>query len=98
MTSRWVCPEPLLLKGTFFTTLLLLRGFSMAPAQPLAMRFFRKSHRDGTDFVLPNSWQVKNRQIGRGRRRPEGPFFHACMSLEKLDKRKRGHRTVTKRS
>lgn len=65
MTSRWVWPEPLLLRGTFFTTLMLLLGFSMAPAQPFAIRFCRKSHRDVIDFVLLNSWGVKNGQKGR---------------------------------
>lgn len=50
-----------------FTTLLLLRGFSMAPAQPFAMRFCRRSHRDGTDLVLPNSCEVKGGQKGKGR-------------------------------
>lgn len=56
MTSRWVWPEPLLLRGTFFSTLLLLLGFSMAPAQPFAIRFCRKSHRDVMDLELPKSW------------------------------------------
>lgn len=59
MTSRWVVPEPLLLRGMFCSTLMLLLGFSMAPAQPLAIRFCRKSHRDVMDFVLPKSWGVK---------------------------------------
>lgn len=66
MTSRWVWPEPLLLRGTFCTTLMLLLGFSMAPAQPLATRFCRKSHRDVMDFVLPKSWGVTKGQRGSG--------------------------------
>lgn len=64
VTSRWLCPEPLLLRGTFFSTLMLLLGFSMAPAQPFAMRFCRKSHRDMMDFVLLKSWGVKKAQKG----------------------------------
>lgn len=66
MTSRWLWPEPLLLRGTFLTTLMLLLGFSMAPAQPFASRFCRKSHRDVMDLVLLKSWGEKKGQKGSG--------------------------------
>lgn len=79
VTSRWVWPEPLLLRGTSFTTLLLLRGFSMAPVQPFVMRFCRRSHRDGTDLVLPNSCEVKG-----GQKRKRREKYQPCNCVDVL--------------
>jgi hypothetical protein len=64
MTSEPVALEPLLLRGRFRRTWVLLAGLSISPSQPFRMRFAFRSHREVMDRGLPKYWVEKQAKAG----------------------------------